>query len=590
MSDDGAANIGVVGLAVMGANLARNLAGREGNTVAVHNRSPERIRRLVDEHPEAGFVAGEDIDDFVASLSRPRTAIIMVQAGAGTDAVIEQLAERFEEGDIIVDGGNANFHDTIRREQALRERGLNFVGAGISGGEEGALNGPSIMPGGSAEAYETLGPILASIAAVAEGEPCVTHVGTDGAGHFVKMIHNGIEYADMQLIGESYDLLRRVGGHDTDAIADIFAAWNEGDLESYLIEITAEVLRHRDAETGEPLVDVIVDQAGSKGTGVWTVQNAVGLGIPVGGIAEAVFARAVSSKPAQREAVRGVVETRPELGTAGDGFEDDVRAALYASKVVAYAQGFDAIIAGAEEYDWDIHLGNIAKIWRGGCIIRARFLNRIVEAYERDTQPATLLEDPVLRRRDPRRRGGVAADRRHGRAVRRPGARLLLGAGLLRLARVRAAARLAHPGASATSSAPTPTGGSTSPARSTPCGPTTARRSGPTGDLQPRVDGLALEREHGEHALVHAVERLAAHEALERLDAEAELAGGERALAAEPASAEPLDLARIGVLGAVDDAQVLASAALDPGLDEALAAAGDEAHRLDDHALAAAPR
>jgi 6-phosphogluconate dehydrogenase len=396
MSDEGQANIGVVGLAVMGANLARNLAGREGNTVAIHNRSPERIRRLVDEHPEAGFVAGEDIDDFVASLSRPRTAIVMVQAGAGTDAVIEQLAERFEEGDIIVDGGNANFHDTIRREQALRERGLNFVGAGISGGEEGALNGPSIMPGGSAEAYETLGPILASIAAVAEGEPCVTHVGTDGAGHFVKMIHNGIEYADMQLIGESYDLLRRVGGHDTDAIADIFAAWNEGDLESYLIEITAEVLRHRDAETGEPLVDVIVDQAGSKGTGVWTVQNAVGLGIPVGGIAEAVFARAVSSKPAQREAVRGVVETRPELGTAGDGFEDDVRAALYASKVVAYAQGFDAIIAGAEEYDWDIHLGNIAKIWRGGCIIRARFLNRIVEAYERDTQPATLLEDPYF--------------------------------------------------------------------------------------------------------------------------------------------------------------------------------------------------
>ena len=370
----------------------------------------------------------------------------MVQAGAGTDAVIEQLADRFEEGDIIVDGGNANFHDTIRREQALRERGLNFVGAGISGGEEGALNGPSIMPGGSAEAYETLGPILASIAAVAEGEPCVTHVGTDGAGHFVKMIHNGIEYADMQLIGESYDLLRRVGGHDTDAIADIFAAWNEGDLESYLIEITAEVLRHRDAETGEPLVDVIVDQAGSKGTGVWTVQNAVGLGIPVGGIAEAVFARAVSSKPAQREAVRGVVETRPELGTAGDGFEDDVRAALYASKVVAYAQGFDAIIAGAEEYDWDIHLGNIAKIWRGGCIIRARFLNRIVEAYERDTQPATLLEDPyfadVIRDGEAAWRRIVATAVQSGVPV--PG--LLLGAGLLRLARVRAPARLADPG------------------------------------------------------------------------------------------------------------------------------------------------
>ncbi|HST41278.1 MAG TPA: NADP-dependent phosphogluconate dehydrogenase [Conexibacter sp.] len=390
------ANIGVVGLAVMGSNLARNLASREGNTVAVYNRSPERTRTLLADHPDAGFVASESIDDFVASLAKPRTAIVMVQAGKGTDAVIEQLAERFEEGDIIVDGGNANFHDTIRREAELRERGLNFVGAGISGGEEGALKGPSIMPGGSAEAYETLGPILASIAAIAEGEPCVTHVGTDGAGHFVKMIHNGIEYADMQLIAESYDLLRRVGGHDVDAVAEVFKTWNEGDLESYLIEITAEVLRQKDAETGKPLVDVITDQAGSKGTGVWTVQNAVGLGVPVGGIAEAVFARAVSSKPAQRAAVQATIESRPQIQPAGDGFEDDVRAALYASKVVAYAQGFDAIIAGAQEYGWKIDLGSIAKIWRGGCIIRARFLNRIVDAYANDAELATLLEDPYF--------------------------------------------------------------------------------------------------------------------------------------------------------------------------------------------------
>jgi 6-phosphogluconate dehydrogenase len=387
------ANIGVVGLAVMGSNLARNLAGREGNTVAVYNRSPERTRTLLAEHPEAGFVAGESVEQFVASLAKPRTAIVMVQAGSGTDAVIEQLADLFEEGDIIVDGGNANFHDTIRREQALRARGLNFVGAGISGGEEGALNGPSIMPGGSAEAYATLGPILESIAAVAEGEPCVTHVGTDGAGHFVKMIHNGIEYADMQLIAESYDLLRRVAGHDTDAIAGVFAAWNEGDLESYLIEITAQVLRQEDAETGRPLVDVIVDEAGSKGTGVWTVQSSVGLGVPVGGIAEAVFARAVSSKPEQRAAVQATIRSRPEIQRPGEGFEDDVRAALYASKVVAYAQGFDAIIAGAKEYGWDIRLGDIAKIWRAGCIIRARFLDRIVEAYDRNPNLATLLED-----------------------------------------------------------------------------------------------------------------------------------------------------------------------------------------------------
>ena len=395
MSDDqqGTANIGVVGLAVMGSNLARNLASREGNTVAVYNRTTQKTTDLVEEHPEAGFVAATSIEEFAASLQRPRTAIIMVKAGRGTDAVIEQLTEAFEEGDIIVDGGNALFTDTIRREKEVRAKGLHFVGAGISGGEEGALKGPSIMPGGTAEAYETLGPILESIAAVAEGEPCVTHIGTDGAGHFVKMIHNGIEYADMQLIAESFDLLRRVGGHEPDAIADVFEEWNGGDLESYLIEITAEVLRQKDASTGKPLVDVIVDQAGSKGTGVWTVQNSVGLGVPVGGIAEAVFARAVSSKPEQRAAVRATLQGRPEVQEAGDGFEDDVRKALYASKVVAYAQGFDAIVAGAEEYGWDIDKGAIAKIWRGGCIIRAQFLNRIVDAYEKDATIATLLED-----------------------------------------------------------------------------------------------------------------------------------------------------------------------------------------------------
>ncbi|MEJ1815348.1 NADP-dependent phosphogluconate dehydrogenase [Clavibacter michiganensis subsp. michiganensis] len=398
MSDDqqATANIGVVGLAVMGSNLARNLASREGNTVAVYNRTTQKTTDLVEEHPEAGFVAATSIEEFAASLQRPRTAIIMVKAGRGTDAVIEQLTEAFEEGDIIVDGGNALFTDTIRREKEVRAKGLHFVGAGISGGEEGALKGPSIMPGGTAEAYETLGPILESIAAVAEGKPCVTHIGTDGAGHFVKMVHNGIEYADMQLIAESFDLLRRVGGHEPDAIADVFEEWNGGDLESYLIEITAEVLRQKDAATGKPLVDVIVDQAGSKGTGVWTVQNSVGLGVPVGGIAEAVFARAVSSKPEQRKAVQATITSRPEIQSGGDTFEDDVRAALYASKVVAYAQGFDAIIAGAKEYGWDIDKGKVAEIWRGGCIIRAQFLNRIVEAYEKDSGLATLLEDPYF--------------------------------------------------------------------------------------------------------------------------------------------------------------------------------------------------
>jgi 6-phosphogluconate dehydrogenase len=397
MSSAGTANIGVVGMAVMGSNLARNLASREGNTVAVYNRSPERTRKLVSEHPEAGFVASESVDDFVASLAKPRTAIIMVQAGAGTDAVISELAERFEPGDIIVDGGNANFHDTIRREKDVSARGIHFVGTGISGGEEGALNGPSIMPGGTAEAYETLGPILASIAAVAEGEPCVTHIGTDGAGHFVKMVHNGIEYADMQLIAEAYDLLRTVTGREPAEIAQVFEAWNSGDLESYLIEITAEVLRQVDASTGEPFVDIVLDQAGAKGTGSWTVQNALDLGVPVGGIAEAVFARSLSSKPAQRAAVQATISARPTVVSVDvDSFADDIRAALYASKVVAYAQGFDEIIAGATQYGWDIDKGAVAKIWRAGCIIRAQFLNRIVEAYENDPDLETLLEDPYF--------------------------------------------------------------------------------------------------------------------------------------------------------------------------------------------------
>ena len=388
------ANIGVVGLAVMGSNLARNLASREGNRVAIYNRSVEKTNQLTADHPEANFIASESIDDFVASLSKPRTAIIMVQAGAGTDAVISQLTERFEKGDIIVDGGNALYTDTMRREKEVSERGIHFVGAGISGGEEGALKGPSIMPGGTKEAYATLGPILETIAAVAEGEPCVTHIGSDGAGHFVKMIHNGIEYADMQLIAEAYDLLRQSGGFSPEEIAEIFTEWNRGELESYLIEITAEVLKQKDAKTGKPLVDVILDAAGSKGTGVWTVQTALDLGTPVSGIAEAVFARSLSAQSAQREG-------KPELPAANQvwavedkpAFVEAVRRALYASKIIAYAQGFDAIRAGAKEFGWEINLGEVAKIWRGGCIIRAQFLNRITDAYRKDENLLSLLFD-----------------------------------------------------------------------------------------------------------------------------------------------------------------------------------------------------
>jgi 6-phosphogluconate dehydrogenase len=381
----------------MGSNLARNLASREGNTVAVYNRSYARTEQLITEHPEAGFIASATIDEFVASLATPRTAIIMVQAGAGTDAVISQLAERFEPGDIIVDGGNALFTDTIRREKDVSATGVHFVGAGISGGEEGALKGPSIMPGGSVESYKTLGPILSSIAAIAEGEPCVTHVGTDGAGHFVKMIHNGIEYADMQLIAEAYDLLRKIGGFSPAEIADIFIEWNSGELESYLIEITAEVLKQVDAKTGQPLVDVILDEAGSKGTGVWTVQTALNLGVPVSGIAEAVFARSLSSQRAQRDAANSLPARNFAFEVPDKAaFVEDVRRALYASKIIAYAQGFDAIRAGATEYNWDINLGAVSKIWRGGCIIRAQFLNRIAEAYDKDADLLSLLLDPYF--------------------------------------------------------------------------------------------------------------------------------------------------------------------------------------------------
>jgi 6-phosphogluconate dehydrogenase len=318
--------------------------------------------------------------------------VIMVKAGAPTDAVVDQLAALMEPGDILVDGGNAHYADTRRREAALKERGINFVGTGISGGEEGALNGPSIMPGGSAKAYESLGPLLESISAHVDGTPCCTHVGEDGAGHFVKMVHNGIEYADMQLIAEAYDLLRRGLGMTPAEIADVFTEWNSGDLESFLIEITAQVLRHTTAE-GEPFVDVVLDQAEQKGTGRWTVQIALDLGVPVSGIAEAVFARALSGHAGQRAAARALPGPVADGTVDRAGFVEDVRKALYASKVVAYAQGFDEITAGAAEYGWDIDRGAMATIWRGGCIIRARFLNRIKEAYDRDPHLPSLLVD-----------------------------------------------------------------------------------------------------------------------------------------------------------------------------------------------------
>ncbi|ADG88814.1 6-phosphogluconate dehydrogenase, decarboxylating [Thermobispora bispora DSM 43833] len=390
------ADIGVTGLATMGRNLARNFA-HHGYTVAVHNRTVSRTKEFMAEHGgEGAFLPADSIEEFVASLKRPRKAIIMVMAGSATDAVIEQLAAHMEPGDMIVDGGNAHFADTRRREAALRERGIHFVGTGISGGEEGALRGPSIMPGGSPEAYLELGPMLEDIAAKVDGTPCCVHVGPDGAGHFVKMVHNGIEYADMQLIAEAYDLLRQGLGATPAELAEIFREWNRGDLESYLIEITAEVLGHTDPATGSPFVDIVLDRAEQKGTGRWTVQSALDLGVPVTGIAEAVFARALSAHPEKRKAAATLAGPRGGRAAGGDTLVEDVRKALYASKIIAYAQGFDQIAAASREYGWDVNLGSLATIWRGGCIIRARFLDRIRAAYDADPSLPTLLVDPAF--------------------------------------------------------------------------------------------------------------------------------------------------------------------------------------------------
>ncbi|GGV66687.1 MULTISPECIES: NADP-dependent phosphogluconate dehydrogenase [Streptomyces] len=393
------AQIGVTGLAVMGRNLARNFA-RNGYTVALHNRTAQRTHDLVEQFGHEGdFVPTEKPEDFVAALERPRRLMIMVKAGEPTDAVIEEFAPLLEPGDMIIDGGNAHFADTRRRERKLRERGIHFVGTGISGGEEGALHGPSIMPGGSAESYASLGPMLEKISAKAkDGSPCVTHVGPDGAGHFVKMVHNGIEYADMQLIGEAYQLLREVGGCSPAQIAEIFRTWNTGRLDSYLIEITAEVLSHVDAATGRPFVDVVADQAEQKGTGRWTVQIALDLGVPVSGIAEAVFARSLSGHADLRRASRGLAgpKASPLPESEAGAFADRVEQALYASKIVSYTQGFHEIAAGSAEYGWDIDLGAVSAIWRAGCIIRAAFLDRIRAAYDARPDLPSLLSDDTF--------------------------------------------------------------------------------------------------------------------------------------------------------------------------------------------------
>ncbi|OFN71124.1 phosphogluconate dehydrogenase (NADP(+)-dependent, decarboxylating) [Rothia sp. HMSC071B01] len=403
MTENKKAQIGVTGLAVMGANLARNLA-RNGYTVALHNRSVEKTDALLAEHGADGdFIRTESLQELVDSLESPRRILIMVKAGAPVDAVIEQLTPMLDEGDIIIDGGNSHFPDTIRREHALAEKGLHFVGVGVSGGEEGALWGPSMMPGGSAESYKHIGPMLEKIAAKApqDGAPCCAWISTDGSGHFVKMVHNGIEYADMQVIGEAYDLLRSVAGIEPAEQAEIFKAWNKTELNSYLIEITSEVLAQVDAKTGKPLVDVIVDAAGQKGTGLWTAKAGLDLGSPVSAIAESVFARALSSsereqrEQAQRELPAGLIATTG-IGAGDPEFVEDVRRALFASKLVAYAQGMDLLTRAGKEYGWDLKLDTIASLWRAGCIIRAELLGDIMAAYA-DEAPANMLLAPAFK-------------------------------------------------------------------------------------------------------------------------------------------------------------------------------------------------
>jgi 6-phosphogluconate dehydrogenase len=379
----------------MGQNLARNLASR-GIRVVVYNRTRQRTDELIAKHgAEGDFRAAGSLDELVRLLAPPRAILLMVKAGSPVDEAIDSLSALLEPGDTIIDGGNSLFHDTRRRAAAAAKAGLGYLGAGVSGGEEGALLGPSIMPGGSRESYQRVEDMLVAISAKVDGVPCCAYIGPDGAGHFVKMVHNGIEYADIQLIAESYDLLRDALGITPSELAPIFREWNQGRLQSYLIEITANVLGKRDGDSPSSLVDAIQDEAEQKGTGKWTSQSALDLGVPLTGITEAVFARMLSSQKDERVRAYRILAGPSAAGGRFDtdaGLVDDVRDALYAAKIVAYAQGFEHLQAGSAEYGWHLDLGALATIWRGGCIIRAQFLDRIRDAYaERADLPNLML-------------------------------------------------------------------------------------------------------------------------------------------------------------------------------------------------------
>lgn len=390
--------IGVVGMAVMGRNIALNIESR-GYSVSLYNRTGSKTTEVLEQNLGKNLVGTYTVEEFVNSLESPRKILLMVQAGRGTDATIDALLPHLDKGDIVIDGGNTFFKDTIRRSERLAELGINFVGTGVSGGEEGALHGPSIMPGGPQSAYELVAPILRDISAKApeDGEPCVTYIGENGAGHYVKMVHNGIEYGDMQLIAESYDLLHRVLGLSAAEISQIFGEWNKGELDSFLMEISTQILATVDPSTGKPMVDVIMDRAGNKGTGKWTSQSALDLGEPLSLITESVFARYISTFKEERVAASQVIPGVDFQANLSEADKKDiieaVRQALYFSKIVSYAQGFAQMKAASQEYGWTLNYGEIAKIFRAGCIIRAKFLQKITDAYSKNPDLDNLMLD-----------------------------------------------------------------------------------------------------------------------------------------------------------------------------------------------------
>ncbi|MDM5298650.1 NADP-dependent phosphogluconate dehydrogenase [Bacillus pumilus] len=390
--------IGVVGLAVMGKNLALNIESR-GFSVSVYNRSSSKTEEFLQESKGKNVVGTYSIEEFVQSLETPRKILLMVKAGAATDATIQSLLPHLEKGDILIDGGNTYYKDTQRRNQELAESGIHFIGTGVSGGEEGALKGPSIMPGGQKEAHELVKPILEAISAKVDGESCTTYIGPDGAGHYVKMVHNGIEYGDMQLISESYFILKHIAGLSAQELHEVFSEWNKGELDSYLIEITADIFTKVDEETNQPLVDVILDKAGQKGTGKWTSQSSLDLGVPLPIITESVFARFISSMKDERVEASKLIQGPAPTQSTDDkqALIEAVRKALFMSKICSYAQGFAQMKAASDEYNWDLKYGEIAMIFRGGCIIRAAFLQQIKEAYDRNPELKNLLLDPYFK-------------------------------------------------------------------------------------------------------------------------------------------------------------------------------------------------